>query len=159
MPNEGNYFIKHHHAGFSSFLTLDVPGGSLADNILIQQFGWHGGPNQQWRLTNVGDGYFTIVSVHSNRALDVPGGFAISGLPIQQFTQHGGPNQQWRFVTTPAATGPELFRPEFHQIINRATDMALDVPNGALTFGTIIQQFPPHRGFNQTWILEKVPSG
>jgi len=159
MPNQGNFFIKHNHAGWFSFLALDVPGGSVADNILIQQFGWHGGPNQQWRLTDVGGEFFTIVNVNSNKALDVPGGLAIPGLPIQQFQQHGGPNQQWRFITTPAATGPELFRPEFHQIINRATGLALDVPNGSQNSGVTIQQFTPHRGFNQTWILETVPSG
>jgi Ricin-type beta-trefoil lectin domain-like len=153
---DGTFFITANHAGHFSYLTLDVPGGSPAPSVLIQQFVFHGGPNQQWRFTHVGDGFFTLVSVHTGNALDVPGGFPIPGLPIQQFPLHGGPNQQWRFVTTPAVTGPTLFRPEFHQIINRATEMALDVPNGSQQSGLTIQQFPPHSGWNQTWITPPV---
>jgi hypothetical protein len=77
---------------------------------------------------------------------------------LQQFGLHGGPNQQWRFVTLPAVNGPTLFRPEVHQILNRATGMALDVPGGSQSSGLTIQQFPPHSGWNQTWVLEAAPS-
>lgn len=71
---EGTFFIKHNHAGHFSFLTLDVPGGSSADGVLIQQFVFHGGPNQRFQLARVGDGFFTITSVATGKALDVPGG-------------------------------------------------------------------------------------
>lgn len=158
MARGGTFFIKHNHAGHFSYLTLDVPAGSSLDNVLVQQFVWHGGPNQQWLVTDLGDGFCSIVSVATGKALDIPGGLAIPQLPVQQFGLHGGPNQQWRFVTLPAVTGPTLFRPEVHQIINRATGMALDVPGGSQSSGLTIQQFPPHSGWNQTWILEPSPS-
>ena len=105
----GTFFILHNHAGHYSHLALDVPGGNPNDGVLIQQFHFH-----------------------------------------------GGPNQQWRFQTTPAHRGPELFRPEFHRILNQATGMALDVPNGSVASRERIQQFPPHNGWNQTWILRRV---
>jgi Ricin-type beta-trefoil lectin domain-like/Abnormal spindle-like microcephaly-assoc'd, ASPM-SPD-2-Hydin len=158
MARGGTFFIKHNHAGHFSYLTLDVPGGSLLDNVLIQQFVWNGEANQQWLVTDVGEGFCTIVSVATGKALDIPGGLSIAQLPVQQFGLHGGPNQQWRFVTLPAVNGPTVFRPEVHQILNRATGMALDVPGGSQSSGLTIQQFPPHSGWNQTWILEPAPS-
>lgn len=158
VATAGRFFIKHNHAGQFSYLTLDVPGGSAADGVRIQQFTFHGGTNQQWQLADVGNGFFTIVSLATGRALDIPGGVPTALVAVQQFRLHGGPNQQWRFVTTPAVTGPSLFRPEIHQIINRATGMALDVPNGSQASDITIQQSPPNTGWNQTWILEPVPT-
>jgi Ricin-type beta-trefoil lectin domain len=224
MIEDGIYYICANHAGLWSYLTLDVPGGRGEDHVIIQQFGWHGGPNQQWRLTKtsaagdpcaterrrleelraslraLGSGppvtapeavreawrervrawhaqhdqevrrleqrlaspecqplpdFFTIVNVHTGKALDVPNGLAIPGLPLQQFTLHRGDNQQWRFETFPAARGPELFRPEYHRIYNRSSGLALDVPNGSQVWRVQIQQWTPHNGWNQTWILQK----
>ena len=39
MPNEGLFYIKHLHAGYNSYLTLDVPAGSTEDGRFIQQLG------------------------------------------------------------------------------------------------------------------------
>lgn len=158
VATAGRFYIKHNHAGQFSYLSLDVPAGSAIDGVRIQQFTFHGGTNQQWQLVDVGNGFFTIVNVATGKALDVPGGAQTALMAVQQFRLHGGPNQQWRFVTTPAVTGPSLFRPEVHQIINRATGMALDVPNGSQCSNITIQQFPPNTGWNQTWILEPVPT-
>jgi len=33
---------------------LDVPGFAAGDGVIIQQFQFNGGPNQQWRLVPVG---------------------------------------------------------------------------------------------------------
>jgi hypothetical protein len=153
---DGVYFIYANHAGASSYLVLDVPGGRGDDYVPIQQFGWHGGPNQQWRVENVGGNFFTIVNIYTGKAMDVPGGLQTPGLVIQQYSLHGGPNQQWRFETFPAAEGPILFRPEYHRIYNRASGLALDVPDGSQAWRRNIQQYTPHNGWNQTWLLDKV---
>lgn len=155
MIQNGIYFIIANHAGEFSYLALDVPGGNTANGVIIQQFGYHGGPNQQWQITNVGSDLFTIVNIHTQKALDVPGGFPIVGLPIQQYQLHGGPNQRWRFQTIPAVRGPQLYRPEVHRIRNSHTNLALDVPDGSQAFRVKIQQWTPHNGWNQTWLLRR----
>jgi hypothetical protein len=156
MIQDGVYFIYANHAGYSSYRVLDVPGGRRGDNVIIQQFGWHGGPNQQWRLTNVGNDLLTIVNVFTDKALDVANGLSLPGLPIQQFSFDGGPNQQWRFQTFPAFHGEILHRPEYHRIFNGASGLAMDVPNGSQAWRVNIQQWTPHNGWNQTWLLVKM---
>ena len=66
-------------------------------------------PISNGELADVGNGFFTIVSLATGRALDIPGGVPTALVAVQQFRLHGGTNQQWRFVTTPAVTGPSLF--------------------------------------------------
>jgi hypothetical protein len=156
MIEDGDYFIYANHAGHFSHLVLDVPDGRGEDNVLIQQFGYNRGRNQQWRLSNVDGDFFTIVNVQTGKALDVPNGLSIAGLPIQQFRLHGNQNQQWRFQTFPAVEGPTLFRPEYHRIYNRRSGLALDVPNGSQAWRVTIQQWTPHIGWNQTWLLDRV---
>ena len=57
---------------------LDVTGGggdqALQSGTLIQQWGYLGGENQQWRLTPTDSGYFQIVNRQSGKVLDVIGG-------------------------------------------------------------------------------------
>jgi hypothetical protein len=157
MIEDGVYFIQPMSSYRATYVVLDVPADEhqFEDHQLIQQWGYHGGPNQQWRLTNVGSNYYTIVSAHSEKALDVPGGFPIPGLGIQQYRFHGGPNQQWRFDTLPGGV-PGATRPNMHRIYNRASELALDVPYGSLRWGVKIQQYRPHNGLNQAWTLVKV---
>lgn len=156
MISDGIYSIRP-LSDARLFLALDVPDGQADDGIIIQQYGAHGGPNQQWAITNVTGNIFAIVNVRTKKALDVPNGLPIPGLPVQQYRPHGGPNQQWRFETTPAFRGNDLFRPEYHRIYNVASGLALDVPNGSLEWRVKIQQWTPHNGWNQAWVLLKEP--
>lgn len=156
MVADGRYFIYPFPGSPSSNLALDVPESNPEDHVFIIQYGWHGGPNQQWDLTHVDSGYFTIVSVATGKALDVPGGYPTPKLPIQQYRLHGGHNQQWRLETTPAFRGEDLFRPEYHRIFNRASSLAMDVPYGSLAWHVQIQQYTPNNGFNQAWLLQAV---
>lgn len=154
MLQNGIYHIFA-NLGHYSYLALDVPGGKKDDGVIIQQFGFHGKPNQQWEINRLANGFYTIVNVETKKALDVPNGFKTPGLAVQQFKFHGGPNQQWRFETFPAVNGPELFRPEFHRIYNSQSTLALDVPNGSQAYRQTIQQYTPNGGWNQTWVLTK----
>jgi hypothetical protein len=158
MPAEGTYVIVSNHVGPNSFLRLDVPGRD--DHEVVQLSNPHTrDPSQRWEIHRVIYNYYAIVNAHSRKALDVPGGLSTPGLTLQQYTWHGGLNRQWRFNRRAGADGPELPSPDTFQIVNRATGMALDVPNGASRDGVQIQQYPPHRiqtpldGRNQRWIL------
>jgi len=155
MHQDGIYYILANHAGEFSYLALDVPSSNNNDGVVIQQFGYNGNPNQQWRLRNVANGLLTIVNVQTGKALDVPNGLPTPGLPIQQYRLHGGLNQQWRFQSFPAVSGPTLFRPEYHRIFNGASGLAIDVPNGSLEWRVKIQQYTPNNGWNQTWLLRR----
>jgi len=76
---------------------MDIVGGSLADQAVVQQYTCHGGPNQQWYLIPFGSsGNHLIVSRNSGKCLDVAGGSLADYARIQQYRCHGGLNQQFR---------------------------------------------------------------
>jgi len=48
--SSGTYFIRNRNSG----LFLDVDHGRTANGTRIVQWSFHGGLNQQWRVTNIG---------------------------------------------------------------------------------------------------------
>lgn len=85
-------------------LCLDVEGNSTANGAPVQQSNCHGQDNQLWKLVDMGNGKFQIVSKRSNKCLDVAWDnerYAHSnGARIQQWTCYGPDqlNQLWKIV-------------------------------------------------------------
>jgi hypothetical protein len=139
---DGVYFIIGNHQGYSSFMCLDVPNWDTRANIYIQLFPNRNQANQLWRVRR-----------QSGKALDVPNGSLSPGVPIQQYHPHSGDNQRWRFDMTRAYRGETLSRPAFYRIVNKHSGLNLDVPNGIYSTHQSVQQYTPHLGWNQTWLL------
>jgi len=125
----------------SSQLVLDVPGFSMQDHTLIQQFQANHGQNQRWRLRVVEGNYVEIVSLNSGKVLDVPGLSRAPGIRIQQYSSNHGPNQQWELEPDAAAV----------YIVSRNSGLVLDVPGLSMNPGVPIQQYPINHGLNQQW--------
>ncbi len=75
---------------------LDVAGVSRDNGARVHQWDWWGGPNQKWRLEDVGGGYFKVVSANSGKVLDVAGVSRDNGAPVHQWDWWAGWNQHWR---------------------------------------------------------------
>lgn len=56
------------------------------------------GTNQQWRITDTGDGYITIASVRSGKVLGVTQDSTADLATIEQQSANSGPGQQWRRI-------------------------------------------------------------
>ncbi|MEU6411567.1 RICIN domain-containing protein, partial [Microbispora sp. NPDC046933] len=84
---------------------LDVPSGSTASGVQIQQWGCGDGTktNQQWRLVASGSGTYQIVSVASGLCLSDKGASTSSGAAVIQETCTANTNKQWLF--TPVSGG------------------------------------------------------
>ena len=104
----------------NSGLVLDVPNGSLASGIAIQQYPYVGALNQQWQFVPVGQDYFEIVNRNSGLVLDVPYASIDSKVYIQQWPDNGTSAQQWQCVPV----GQDYFK-----IVNRNSGLVLDVPS------------------------------
>ncbi len=126
----------------SSGKCVDVPSGSTADQVILQQFTCNGGANQNWQprpssLVALGG---PIVSGNSGKCVDVPSGSTADGAQVQQFTCNGGGNQVWLSV----ANG---------QLVNLTSNKCLDVPSGSTADQVKLQQFTCNGGNNQYWSL------
>jgi len=133
--------IVNKHSGKA----LDVTGWSVFDHANIQQYTFHGGDNQRWRLVPDGDGYYQLVAMHSGKCLDVAGSSQENGAKIQLYTCHGGNNQKWALI--PDGDG-------HFEIVAKHTGKCLDVTAWGTADGTAIQQYARHGGANQKWKLE-----
>ncbi len=63
-------------------LCLDVRGASQENEALVQLWGFHGGPNQQFRMEDLGNMFYRFKSVHSNKYLDVQRGSQDQGAQV-----------------------------------------------------------------------------
>ncbi|MFE1029676.1 RICIN domain-containing protein [Streptomyces sp. NPDC058818] len=57
--------------------------------------------NQQWRITNVGGGYYRITARHSGKCLDIRYGSTTVGAQAIQYTCKESANQQWQRTRAP----------------------------------------------------------
>jgi hypothetical protein len=136
---------------------LDVPDSLTGNNVIIQQYKYNGGENQQWQVIPVAGSYgayYRIRNRHSQLVLDVPNESEIDNEKIQQYEQTTGLNQQWRLV--PVAGGLFPLTGSYFKIINRKSRKLLDVPESSTADQVQIQQYHDNGGPNQQWILAPV---
>jgi hypothetical protein len=78
-----------------SGLCLDVAFASTDDGADVNQYPWHGGENQQWKLEDAGDALKRIVNRKSGKCLDIRSASMSEHGRLQQYTWHGGENQRF----------------------------------------------------------------
>jgi serine/threonine protein kinase len=93
---DGTYKVTNRKSGKA----LDVEGQAKEDGHKVQQWGYTGGPNQKWKLTAVGGGYYELVCVDSGKALDVPDGQSTEGLALRQWSPNKAAAQRWKVEKT-----------------------------------------------------------
>lgn len=126
--------------------SLDVPGASIA-NIPLDQAPYTGGANQQWTLTNLGGGSYSIQNVKSRSVVDCSPTFD-NAHPAVQWPINGTPSGTQRFTIT-AIGGHYL-------LTNVYSGKALDVAGGSTADqAAIIQSIVTATG-SQLWELVPV---
>jgi hypothetical protein len=121
---------------------MDVNQASTANGASIIQWPQNGGNNQQWSITDNGNGYYKITNRNSGQVLDVNGASTASGASIIQWPWNGGNNQQWQLTST--GTG-------IYKVLNRNSGYVVDVNGASTTNGATIIQWPWNGGNNQQW--------
>ncbi|MDD4970551.1 MAG: RICIN domain-containing protein [Paludibacter sp.] len=76
----------------------DVLNFSLDNGAAIIQWDDSKGPNQQWYLEYVEDGWFNIRNRNSAKCMQVGAPYITDGAVIQQGDKNGAAYQQWRFL-------------------------------------------------------------
>lgn len=95
--------------------------------------------------------YYKIVNRWTpSLVLDVQGASVMSNARIVVTTDTGAVSQQFEFVSTSAGGS---------MIVNRRSGYAIDIANGSFSDAAIIQQYPPHQGANQRWLVPLLPGG
>lgn len=136
---EDPQFVNQH-----SNMCLDVSRASTSRGANIIQWQCHGGDNQNWRLVDVGGGYYNIVAQHSGMCLDVARASLSAGTGVIQWQCHRGGNQKWRLVDVGGG---------YYNIVAQHSNMCLDVARASTSSGANVIQWRCHGGGNQKWRL------
>lgn len=75
--------------------TVGVVDASAADLARIEQRDYIENQGQEWTVTDLGDGEYSIINIHSGKALDVPYGVPNPGGPLWQYPYAGNNAQRW----------------------------------------------------------------
>lgn len=125
---------------------LDVKGGSAKDGANVQIYASNGTAAQQWGLTYLGNGYYTIASRASGKFLDVAGASKDAGANVQQYTANGTDAQQW--MLKDAGEGYYCLVPKVN------TGLCLDVAGAGNADGTNVGIYTANGTDAQRWKLE-----
>lgn len=124
---------------------LDVYDARSADRTNVQLYASNGTNAQQWKLLDLGNGYYAIQSKVSGekKCLDVSGGTAKSGTNVWLFHWNGSNAQQWKFVD--AGDG-------YYYICSRLNEnLCLDVWDARSANGTNVQVYTRNNTNAQKW--------
>jgi GH43 family beta-xylosidase len=98
---------------------------------------------QDWYLTPVGNGYYTVANGHSGLCLDNKDWGTAAGSPVQQWTCNGLAVQQWRLTATNGTT----------TLVNRHSGLCLDNKDWGTAAGSPVQQWTCNGLAVQRWVV------
>jgi PA14 domain. len=92
----GVYYLQNK----ASKYYMEVAGGYTAtnDGAGIQQNNNASTINQQFKITHLGDGTYSIVAMHSGKSLDVDGFSLLDGTSVKQWNYYGSSNQKFIII-------------------------------------------------------------
>ena len=114
---------------------------------------YEGQANQQWRIVDVGGGYYKFVARHSGRVLDVESASQSDGARIHQWDYQGLTNQQWSINSCVCSYGA-------YYLAARHSGKVATIAGGSVyTNGTGVKQYSYFGAgtVTQLWYLEQVP--
>lgn len=135
--SDGVYTIE---TALDSGMALDIENGSRENSANLQLLGKNAASRQDFKVTYVGDGKYTIMAMCSGKYLDAEGGGRTEGTNVLQYSQNSGDNQKWYIQD--AGDGSYYIR-------SAVSEMCLDVSNGTATNGANILLWNYNGGTNQ----------
>ncbi|MDB5271816.1 MAG: hypothetical protein JWO58_183 [Chitinophagaceae bacterium] len=124
----GIYFLQNRNSG----LYMDVSGASTADGANIAQGTFNGGTNQQYQFTDLGNGNYKVLAMHSMKSVDVDAAKTADGTNVQQWTYLNNINQH--FIVSPTGDG-------FYKLIPQFSGKVVEVAGAGMNNGDNIQQW------------------
>ena len=127
-------------------MVLDIKDGSGANSANLQLLGKNAASQQDFKVTYVGDGKYTIMAMCSGKYLDAEWGGTTEGTNIVQYSGNSGDNQKWYIQD--AGDGNYYIRSALSQ-------MCMDVAGGAHN-GANIHLWNYNGGLNQKFKFKSV---
>ncbi len=141
---DGTWFLKNSHSN----LYLDVPGGNLSDGVQWQQLALNNSAEQQFILSDIGGGVYTVTNLNSGKVMDVDGAKDDNGAKVQQRSYANGKNQQWILIAADAG---------FYKFVARHSIKILEIGAWSTADGGMAQQWTNENQSSGQWKLVPAP--
>lgn len=122
----GNYTIS---SALNNSKVLDISGGSTASSANLQIYSSNNSNAQKYKVTYLGNGYYSLQALCSSKMLDVTGAGTSNGTNVQQYTSNGSAAQKW--IVRSCGNG-------YYYLISGVSGKCLDVSGGNTANGTNI---------------------
>lgn len=128
---------------------IDLPNGSTANGVILQQWENANNDNQKWQFQDAGSGYYNIVSKKSSKLISVTGGGSTAdAAELHQWDNSKGDDQKWQLED--AGNG-------YFHIINKNSNKLISVTGGGSTAnGAKLHQYTNVNGDDQKWKIDAV---
>ena len=145
---EGNATILYRLRNQASGKVMSIDrGAASANGASIWQWDNFNNSDQLWSLEPAGSGYVTFTSSFNGNVADVFNFGTTPGVPVKSYPAINSTNQQWKLLPTTS---------QYFDVQNRNSGLNLDVKDGTLNNGGIIQQWAPNGLAPQRWLFERV---
>lgn len=125
-----------------SRLCLDVSADSRVSGGNIQQWTCNNLGPQNFNVTSVGGGYYTLKGENSKLCVDVKSGSVSAGANVQQWTCNGTGAQAWRIQSVGN---------NYYTLVNKNSGVCLDVQGGSTSPGGNVWQWYCNSQSPQIW--------
>jgi hypothetical protein len=137
----GTWFIQNRNSG----KYMDLAAEHIQENGgNIQQWEYVGGNNQQFQLTHLGDGTYSINAIASGKSVEVAGVNKDEGANVQQWDYVGAFNQQ--FVLVGTSDG-------YYKIIAKHSGRIVEVADASSSNGANVRQWGNNSQLCGQWKL------
>lgn len=139
----GTFSVQNRNSG----LVMDVNGNNNTNGAAIMQYTSHGGLNQQFEFTHLGNGTYKIIAKHSGQSMDINSFSTANGARVEQYPFHGATNQQ--FIVHDIGGG-------FYKIIAKNAGKVVEVGGMSTAPGTPLQIWDDAGQTSAHWKLNVV---
>jgi|GEM_PF-3310758 len=131
---------------------MDVESAGCCNGYFIHQWTYSGQTNAQWRIEDLGNGYYRLKARHSGRVADVRNASLANDARLHQWGWDGSTNQQFSISFDGSA----------YNIFARHSGKAVTVSCGGTpctitSDGVGIRQYTFSGANTQRWYIEQVP--
>ncbi len=141
---DGIYAI---HSAINPKFVLDINGASKDNGANVHLYENSVDGQKRFKVTYLGDGYYNIIAMHSNKSLDVKDASQGKGANVWQWEANGSDSQKW--IIKDVGNG-------YYSIISKCNGLYIDVNNGIAGNFTNIQMCDGNGLNAQKFIFEKV---
>lgn len=131
---------------------MDVENAGCCNGYFIHQWTYQGLANQQWRIVDLGNGYYRLVARHSSRVADVRNASLSDGARLHQWQWDGSTNQQFSITSN----GSSYYIQARHSGKALTVSCGTTSPCSITQDGLGIRQYTLNGANTQRWLIEPV---